>query len=488
MTDRRKFIQYITYAAGTLCLCNNGFASFLFKDSAMADNVKKEIAAAIRGKIVSSPLTLQEFTTDFGRVNRADPALVVIPEDDADIRAVMRIANEHQVPVSIRGAGHSCFGQTLSKGGIVLTRPSSKPIITFEKDTVTVEAHCSWIDLEKYLNQKGYTSPVLTDYLDLSVGGTLSVGGYGLRSYQHKSQIDNVESLELILPNGEKTTCSREQNSDLFNYTLGGLGQLGIIRSARMKTIKHKKHSEIFYLHCPKIDDFVKGCKTVLSPPIIDEIDHFSAYVMGGQYVIEIAKSFSTNELKDSTQLEKLIKNGFKLYKKNSVSNYHMYIHQVREKWVNRYGSSYRMWEDYIFNIDTFDQFLQWTAENPEYQDPSILPAIYFLAYRNVQPESLPFTLIKPESSELHISVGFYYMIKVGDTKGKEKVQKQLKRNRDLAIQLGGRPYLYGCHYLGEKEKQTIYGNDYDVLKKLKKHYDPHLILNPEIFISSIKS
>lgn len=485
MTNRRKFIKYVTYAAGTLCLSNNGFAAFLFKDDATVESVKKEIASAIKGEVVNSSLILHEFTTDFGRVNRTEPALVVIPKNEADVKVVLKIASEQQVPVSVRGAGHSCFGQTLSKGGIVLARPSDKPSIKLENGFVTVDGHSSWMELEEFLNEQGYTSPVLTDYLDLSIGGTLSVGGYGHRSFRHRAQIDNVEELQLILPNGEDKTCSRKQNSDLFNYTLGGLGQLGIIRSATFKPIKFKKHSVIFYLHCRKLSDFIQGCEAVFSPHIEKEIDHFSAYVMGGSFVIEIAKSFTEDEPKDCSELEKHVKAGFEFYRKNSVTDYHMYIHQVREKWVNRYGSAYRLWDDYVFTVDGFTEFLNATSEKTEYQDPSILPAIYFTGYRNQESESLPFSLAQPGDSSLYMSAGFYYMVKAGNNKGKEKAQKQLQKNRDLAIQFGGRPYLYGCHYLGEKEKQMLYGNDYDVLKRLKKRYDPNHILNPEIFIST---
>lgn len=483
MTNRRDFIKYVTYAAGTLCLCDNGYSAFLFKDSATAERVEKEVASAITGKIVKSPLTLQEFTTDFGKTIRTEPALVVIPQNEADIKAVLKIANERGVPVSVRGAGHSCFGQTLSRGGIVLTRPSEKPAMKFEHGTITVDAHSSWLDLEKYLNQLGYTSPVLTDYLGLSIGGTLSVGGYGLRSFKYSGQIDNVDEFDLILTNGEKKTCSKEQNRQLFDYGLAGLGQLGLIRSVSFQPIEYKKYSEVFYLACPTVNDFIQGCKTVLFPPFVNKIDHFSAYTLGGVYIIEIASSFTENADRNTAELEKLIKENFRQYKKNSVSDYHLYAHQMREKWVNRYGSYYRMWGDYVLNIEKLEEFLHLTVENTAYKDSSILPTIYFLGgFLDPKPDSLPFTLAKPGEAALHFGIGFYYMVKIGDRKGKEKAQQQLMRNKDLVLGFGGRPYLCGCHYLSQEDKQALYGSDYTALKELKKQHDPQFILNPEAF------
>ncbi len=40
--------------------------------------------------------------------------------------------------------------------------------------------------------------PVFTDYIELSIGGTLSLGGIGGTSYRYGVQVDNVLSLEVV--------------------------------------------------------------------------------------------------------------------------------------------------------------------------------------------------------------------------------------------------------------------------------------------------
>jgi FAD/FMN-containing dehydrogenase len=58
------------------------------------------------------------------------------------------------------------------------------------------------------------TPPVFTDYLELSVGGTLSAGGIGGTSPRFGGQVDNVAELEVVTGAGERMVCSPHQRAD----------------------------------------------------------------------------------------------------------------------------------------------------------------------------------------------------------------------------------------------------------------------------------
>jgi FAD/FMN-containing dehydrogenase len=51
---------------------------------------------------------------------------------------------------------------------------------------------------------RGLTPPTLTDYQDLSVGGTLSVGGIGGAMFRYGAQVDNVVALEVVTGVGRR--------------------------------------------------------------------------------------------------------------------------------------------------------------------------------------------------------------------------------------------------------------------------------------------
>ena len=55
---------------------------------------------------------------------------------------------------------------------------------------------------------RGLTPPVLTDYLNLSVGGTLAVGGVGATTPRYGLQSDNVLEIDVVTGRGEVLTCS----------------------------------------------------------------------------------------------------------------------------------------------------------------------------------------------------------------------------------------------------------------------------------------
>ena len=83
----------------------------------------------------------------------------------------------------------------------------------------------------------GRTFPVFTDYLGATVGGTLSLGGVGSRTWQLGAQTDHVLELEVVTAAGEVVRCSPREHPDLFDAVRCGLGQFGIITSARLRLV-----------------------------------------------------------------------------------------------------------------------------------------------------------------------------------------------------------------------------------------------------------
>ena len=76
---------------------------------------------------------------------------------------------------------------------------------------------------------------MLTNYLGLSVGGTLAVGGIGGTSSRRGMQTDQVVALDVVTGEGRELKCSRELNADLFDAIRGGLAQCGIITRATLR-------------------------------------------------------------------------------------------------------------------------------------------------------------------------------------------------------------------------------------------------------------
>ncbi len=175
--------------------------------------------------------------TDFGHLVRRVPGAVVRPGSVHDVVAVIGWAAEHGVPLTARGAGHSMGGQSQLEGGIVVDLTSLRQVRSVDREQVVVDAGARWSTVLAATLPLGRTPPTLTDYLKLTVGGTLSVGGVGGMSFRHGAQTDNVLALEVVTGDGRLVTCSPARDRDLFDAVRAGFGQYGLIVRATIRLV-----------------------------------------------------------------------------------------------------------------------------------------------------------------------------------------------------------------------------------------------------------
>lgn len=196
------------------------------------------------GRVVTDPTTLGQAADDFGHLVHLYPAAVLEPGSVSDIVAMVGYCRDHGIQVAPRGQGHTTNGQAQVAGGLVI---DMAPLDTVEVrgDLAVAQAGARWSRLLQVTLARGLTPAVLTDYLELSIGGTLSVGGFGGQTHHYGAQVDSVVELEVVTGAAQRLTCSAQQNPDLFNAVLAGLGQSAIITSATIKlrpaptTVRH---------------------------------------------------------------------------------------------------------------------------------------------------------------------------------------------------------------------------------------------------------
>ena len=159
------------------------------------------------------------------------------PGDAQDIAKLVQFANRQGLKVAMRGQGHSFFGQTQVEGGVVIDSSSLNAVRIVKSGTggtAEIGPGSKWHPVLMAANAQKLTVPVIADTF-LSVGGTISTGGFGVTTYNLGLQVDHVQELEVVTGDGQIVTCSDERNSDLFNAMLGGLGQCGIITKVVMR-------------------------------------------------------------------------------------------------------------------------------------------------------------------------------------------------------------------------------------------------------------
>ncbi|XP_038985194.1 cytokinin dehydrogenase 6-like [Phoenix dactylifera] len=205
------------------------------------DLVAIDLAAKLRLDSHATALV----STDFGGLTQVAPAAVFYPSSPHDIAVLVQFSYSSSRPFTVapRGHGHSIRGQAFAPDGVVIDMPSlgrgrADRIIVHSDDSsfryVDAGGEQLWIDVLHAALEHGLSPPSWTDYLYLTVGGTLSNAGVSGQAFRHGPQISNVYELDVITGKGEMVTCSRDYNSELFYAVLGGLGQFGIITRARI--------------------------------------------------------------------------------------------------------------------------------------------------------------------------------------------------------------------------------------------------------------
>ena len=190
------------------------------------------------GRLLLPPADLAPYEDDFGHIVHRTPAAVLLPGSAQDVATVIRFAGPLGIPVAPRGQGHQTYGQAQVAGGVVIDL-STLDTITVDPAarTVTAQAGALWYDVLTAAVDRGLTPPVFPDYLGLSVGGTLSVGGVGGASSHFGAQVDTVTGLQVVTGAGESVWCSGTERPELFEAALAGLGQFGVIVAATVALV-----------------------------------------------------------------------------------------------------------------------------------------------------------------------------------------------------------------------------------------------------------
>ncbi|RDY03199.1 Cytokinin dehydrogenase 6, partial [Mucuna pruriens] len=194
------------------------------------------------GHLNFDEVSLGHAARDFGNRYQYHPMAVLHPESVSDIAATIKhiwlMGPSSHLTVAARGHGHSLQGQAQAHGGVVINMESLKvpemQVHVGNSPYVDVSGGELWINILHETLRYGLAPRSWTDYLHLTVGGTLSNAGVSGQAFRHGPQISNVRQLEIVTGTGEVVNCSAEHNGELFHSVLGGLGQFGIITRARI--------------------------------------------------------------------------------------------------------------------------------------------------------------------------------------------------------------------------------------------------------------
>ena len=170
---------------------------------------------------------------------------VVRVRKDADVGVVLAMANEHCVPVTVRGGGTSLTGSASPRfGGWVLDLSKLTKIrINAEAGLAVVQAGAKVGDVQRAAAAAGWFYPPDPSSKEHStIGGNIACNAGGMHGGKYGVTRDYVLSLTGYLPTGERVQWAGEFKKwsagfNLRDLWIGSEGCLGIVTEAVLKLI-----------------------------------------------------------------------------------------------------------------------------------------------------------------------------------------------------------------------------------------------------------
>ncbi len=171
---------------------------------------------------------------------RHPPDAIVRIESRERLVAVLKRCRALNVPVIPYGAGSGVCGGTLPiQGGVVLDLKGMNRVLALSPDdrTVTVEAGAIGYELERGLNEAGFTlGHFPSSLLCSTVGGYAAARSAGQYSSRYGTFEDLVLALTVALPDGRLVDLRRDdQGPDWLSVMIGNEGTLGVVVDATLR-------------------------------------------------------------------------------------------------------------------------------------------------------------------------------------------------------------------------------------------------------------
>jgi len=182
------------------------------------------------------------------------PDLVIAPRSTDDIRAIVQYCHQNRIPVYIYGAGSTVTrGMEAVRGGICLdmSRHMNRVVSFNEVDqTITVQAGMWGPELERILNQapkilgasRAYTCGHFPQsFMHSSVGGWTVTRGAGQNSTYYGKIEDIVLSQEYITPLGDLKTPGYPRSAtgpDFDQLMMGSEGCFGVLATVTLRVFR----------------------------------------------------------------------------------------------------------------------------------------------------------------------------------------------------------------------------------------------------------
>lgn len=197
-------------------------------------------------KVLRAPERLDDYARDESGLGPFPPDCAVLAASADEVALVLRLAAEHKIPVTPRGAGSGMTGGALPvRGGIVLSTEKMQRVLEISRDDLVavVEPGVILGQLQTEVEAAGLFYPPDPASLAMcSLGGNVAENAGGPRAFKYGVTREYVIGLDVALMGGERLTMGRRTSKGVTGYDVvaafvGSEGTFGVTTRITVKLL-----------------------------------------------------------------------------------------------------------------------------------------------------------------------------------------------------------------------------------------------------------
>lgn len=172
--------------------------------------IQEDLRGLLSGEVRCDDVFCQLYASD-ASIYQIRPLGVVRPRSTEDVVACLRYCHENQISVHPRGAGTGLAGESLGTGIVLDCSTNMRSILEFDADTVRLQPGVVHERLNAALRKRGRVfgpDPALSSVT--TMGSVVAIDGSGRRWLKYGSARRKVRRLRVVLSDGTRMDIGKE--------------------------------------------------------------------------------------------------------------------------------------------------------------------------------------------------------------------------------------------------------------------------------------
>src|SRR5690554_5559180 len=217
------------------------------------------------------------FECDGLSLYRTTPPVVILPENEAQVVAVMNACKRFSIPIVPRGAGTGLSGGALPmEHGILIGLSKLNRIKKIDLATATaiVEPGVRNLAISEEAAAVGlYYAPDPSSRIACSIGGNIAENSGGVHCLKYGLTVHNVLRARVVTIDGDVIELGSEAPDapglDLLSAFIGSEGMLGIVTEATVKLVPTPKVARVIMASFATVEEASDAVTNVIASGII---------------------------------------------------------------------------------------------------------------------------------------------------------------------------------------------------------------------------